>query len=189
MSSTLALADLLRIIVCDSHLVKIGDADDASTPYVVLRERKANMSVRVMDVPASSAIVRIGRMQHLKGIRSEGHRKKICDYLIVMSDGQKSWAVLVEMKKTLSGADLAKEQLRRSVPVVKYLQSLCEVDAEQPMQVVLRHVLLVEKTNKWIDKDRTRVTQGVELQKAVYKEIHVKTIVGTSVAVRQLVDD
>lgn len=106
-----------------------------------------------------------------------------------MPNDQDSWVVLVEMKKTLSSGKAPEEQLRRSVPVVKYLQSLCETDAGQSMRIVLRHVLLAEKASGRFDKDRTRVTEGVDSMITLYKDIRIKTIVGTSVTAQELIDE
>ena len=105
---------------------------------------------------------------------------------MLIPGGRTSRAILIEMKKTLSDAGLAREQLRRSVPVVKYLQSLCEVESERPMQVVVRHVVIAEKAIGRFDKEPTRVTKGSRSQKNVYKGNQVETIVGRSVAAKEL---
>ena len=178
---------MLHTVLRDTHLKRAAHSADATVGDVVLRERGASMQFVVTDVPSSWTIVRIGRLQHLSGIR-KGRWKKICDYLLVIPDGRQSQAVLVEMKKTLSDAGPAMEQLRRSVPVAKYLQSLCEIESEKPMQVVVRHVVLAEKITGRFDKEPTRVTRGVRFRRDVYKGTQVETIVGRSVAAKELAD-
>lgn len=179
--------DLLRKVVLDEHLEPVADSDETALTEVVLREREANMQFSVTDVPPSSTIVRIGRLNHLGRLKN-GPWKKICDYLLVIPDGQRSWAVLVEMKRTLSDDTLAKEQLRRSIPVVKYLQSLCIVEAGKPIQIDLRHVVLAERTSNRFGKEPIRATARVQLWKEVYKGNPVVTMVGRSAAVRELID-
>lgn len=173
---------MLRKVVNAKHLVPIPTGGRS----VVLRESKAKMQVGVTDVPSCSTIVRLGRLQHLGGIE-DGRWKRICDYVVVVSDEEESWVVLIEMKKTLAGVGKAKEQLRRSIPVVKYLQSLCEIESEKPIHVVMRYAVLVEKKNGRFDKERTRVTTGVHSETEIYKGHHVETIVGEAVAAKQLV--
>ncbi len=180
-------AELLQSVVRDTHLKRVAYSAGAPVADVVLRERKAGMKFRVTNVPSSWTIVRMSRLQHLKGMK-DGKWKQICDYLLVIPDGRESRAVLVEMKKTLSDARRAMEQLRWSVPVAKYLQSLCEVKSEESIHVVLRHVVLAEKITERFDKEPTRVTRGVRFRKDVYKGNQVKTIVGRSVAARELAD-
>lgn len=188
MSRTSKFADLLQTVVLAKNLVPLGRSAHGTMATVVLRENDPNAKMRfsVTDVHPSSTIVRIDHLQHLAGIR-DGRWKKICDYLLVMPDDQRSWAVLVELKKTLSGLERAKEQLHRSLPVVKYLQSLCEVETENPIQVVVRHVVLVEKHSERFDKEPTRVTAGVRLQEDMHKGILVQVVVGESVEAKTLV--
>lgn len=187
MSKPPEFAELLQTVVRDTHLKRVAHSAGAPVADVVLRERKAGMQFVVTDVPSSWTIVRMGRLQHISGIR-KGRWRKICDYLLVIPDGRESRAVLVEMKKTLSDAKPAMEQLRRSVPVARYLQSLCEVESEESIHVVLRHVVLAEKITGRFDKEPTRVTSGVRFRKDVYKGTQVETIVGRSVAAKELAD-
>ena len=186
MPSKSKFAELLQTVVRDRHQARITHSADESN--VVLREPQANMRFKVTDVPSSWTIIRIGRLHHLSGIK-DGRWKKICDYLLVIPDGRTAWALLVEMKKTLSDAEPAMEQLRRSVPVVSYLQSLCEIESEKPMRVAVRHVVLAEKAIERFDKEPTRMTTGVQSQKVTYKGNQVETIVGRSVAAKELIDN
>lgn len=188
MSRTSTFADLLRTVVVEKHQERIEHSDHATVGHVVLRERDPNavMKVSVTDIPLSAAVVRVGRLQHLSGIEN-GRWKKICDYLVVIPDGERSWAVLVEMKKTLAVAEKAEEQLRRSIPVVEYLRSLCEIELEKPIHVVMRYVVLVEKGSGRFDKERTRVTTGIQSEKELFGDSQVETIVGMAVAAKQLV--
>lgn len=55
------------------------------------------------------------------------------------------------------------------------------------MQVAVRHVVLVEKSSETFDKQPTRVTAGVRLQRDVYKGIPVHVIAGESVEAKALV--
>ena len=179
---TSKFAELLQKVVKDEHVEEITDSAGAAVGQVLLRE--PDMTINVTNVPVLSAIIRIGGLQHWGGIKN-GSWKQICDYLLVIPNGRASWVVLIEMKKTLSDANLdkAKEQLRRSIPVVRYLESLCEIEAKESMRPSdLHHVVLAERS-RGFDKDRIRVIPSVESHKA-----GIKTIVGRSVAVQELID-
>lgn len=182
---TSKFAELLQKVVKDEHVEKIMDSAGAAVGQVLLREPDANMTINVTNVPVLSAIIRIGGLQHWGGIEN-GSWKQICDYLLVIPNGRTSWVVLIEMKKTLSDAnrDKAEEQLRRSIPVVRYLESLCEIEAKESMRLLgLHHVVLAERSRGFV-KDRIRVIPGVKSHEA-----GIKTIVGrSSVAVQELID-
>lgn len=188
MSRTSGFADLLQEVLRDEKLQPVADPASTTPTEVVLRERQAKMKFNVTNVPPSSTIVRIGRLNHLGGIKN-GPWKKICDYLLVIPDGEKSCVVLVEMKKTLSdGQPAAMEQLRRTIPLVRYLQSLCGVQAGRPIQIDMRHVVLAEKTGSRFGKEPIRMTARVQLWKDEYEGNHVVTMVGTSATAEELID-
>ena len=61
---------------------------------------------------------------------ADGPWKSSCDYLLVCEAASGTHVILVELKKTLAEEDSkAKEQLRRSLPVWRYPDALCLVEA------------------------------------------------------------
>lgn len=181
MTETSTLASLLRDVVRDD----LWESPDERQGELLLRECDAEMNVRIDGLTPSCTVVRIGRLQHLKGI-DKGKWKKICDYLLAINDDQQTWIVLIEMKKSLSNATGAEEQLRRSIPVARYLQSICECESQVKMPISLRYILLAEKYSSRFDKERTRTDAGTHSSITKHKGIAVKTIVGHSVSAEDL---
>ena len=152
---------------------------------MVLKEPEANMCVEVTSLPIASAVVEIGRLQHLSGVEN-GPWKKICDYLLVIPTENQWDAVLIEMKKSLADEERAKEQLRRSIPVLKYLESLCAIQAERDWKVVPRYVVVVEKKSARLDKDHIRVAADSWRWREKYKKISIAFFVGPSLSAEAL---
>ena len=153
-----------------------------------MNERGAN-TLTVTNLPISSAVVEIGCLQHLKGLK-DGPWKQICDYLLVIPTGNLWYAVLIEMKETLGHGqkEKGKEQLRRSIPVVKYLESLCTIQAEQrDWEVVMRYVVVAEKESPRLSKERTRVADaGSPRSREKYKGISIAFFVEHSLSAEAL---
>ena len=150
MSGTKGFADQLKDVLRADKLQKIKHRDGSLEGEAVLTDAK--MCFEVTNLPISSTVVKIGLLNHLAGVRDDIRElKSICDYLLVIpNENQNQWsAVLIEMKKTLMGEKKPekkpKEQLRRSIPVVKYLESLCAIHAKRDWEVVMRYVVVAEK--------------------------------------------
>ena len=155
---------------------------------MVLKETDADMCFGVTSLPISSTVVKIGSLQHLTGVKETGDLRKICDYLLVIPTGNLWSAVLIEMKKTLDqkNKEKGKEQLRRSIPVVKYLESLCAIQAERDWEVVMRYVVVAEKESPRLDKGRTRVVAGFRRWREKHEKISVAFFVGDSLTAKAL---
>ncbi len=187
MSEAVGFAAQLRRIVREPHLPRLTptDDDDAVADFV-LRERKARMSFRITGVPASATAVKIDRLGHLKGMR-DGRWKRNCDYLMVIPAGDGWCSILIEMKKTLSEENRAKEQLIRTIPVFEYLKSLCEIETQQSWEIVTRYVVIAERASARLAKDRIRVNSGAQsYQHEEYKGIQIGFFVGDSLAAKTL---
>ena len=185
MSGTKGFADQLEDVLRADKLQKIKYRDGNLKGDVVLKEPNAKMSFEVTSLPISSTVVEIGRLQHLSGMEN-GPWKKICDYLLVIPTTENLWsAVLIEMKKTLAGEEQAKEQLRRSIPVVKYLESLCAIESHRDWEVIMRYVVVAEKRAR-LDKDRIRPDTGPPPRREEYKGISVAIVVGDSLTAKAL---
>ena len=96
---------------------------------VLLSEDEAGMQVQVLaSVPITA--IRLGQagVSHAPRIRAGTGLNRVCDYLLLMELGGHTHAVLVELKKTWEPR--AREQVRRSLPLLEYLRSACEVERE-----------------------------------------------------------
>lgn len=188
MSEKVDLADQLRIVVEDKHLRKIRQRDRNDTVGdLLLEEREADMTFCVADVPVSSTAVRINGLQHLAGV-DKGPWKQACDYLLVISNGDRSYAVFVELKKTLSPdrEAKAKEQLLRSIPIGEYLRLLCEIESQRRRPILTGYAVIAEKEGARLDKDKTRTTAGIKSRQVNYKDIQIGVLVGTSITIKEL---
>ncbi len=116
------------------------------------------MKVEMWDLTADTVVVRLNRINHLKGLK-DGPWKRICDYMIVSENADRIQVLFVELKKTLTEESKAFEQLRRSLPLMQYLRALCRIesgiDSRQPE---VRYVLIAQRANPRLDKQRIRST-------------------------------
>lgn len=84
------------------------------------------MKIEIDSPPPDSVAIRMDRVGHLPTV-AEGPWKQLCDYLLIADGSEKSYAVFIELKRTLYGDDKPGEQLLRSLPILEYLYSMCMV--------------------------------------------------------------
>ena len=87
------------------------------------------MSVDVTGITHRATTIRVDRLGRLSGLE-EGAWDQRCDYLIVVDKGAYYRAAFIELKKTLDEEHKPREQLRRSLPLLEYLRSLCSIHFE-----------------------------------------------------------
>ena len=165
--------------------VLVSPAVDGS---VFLRERKANMNVEVLNSMCALIVVNVKRLNHLSMLE-DGESKKICDYLLIATFDGKIRAGFVELKKSLTGEVDPMEQLRRSLPVLEYLRSACEVECEKKgwgAGMTVKYNLIAEKRHRRIDKQRVRQLPGYWPEIESYKNIAVRKFVGSRIAISKL---
>ena len=146
------------------------------------------MRVTVVGVPASVAAIRLERVGHASKL---GHPyKKICDYLLVIEHEHSTHALFVELKKTWTTNLKPREQLRRSLPILEYLCSVCEVEhgtIERRARMSVTYAIVFERFNERLDKQRVRADPKARVSREEYEGIAVRTFVGTRVSVRTLI--
>ena len=112
------------------------------------------MTVELSGLAADTIAVRLDRIG-LSGI-TNGPWKKCCDYVVIHQAGDTVHALFVELKRTLSDSD-ACEQLRRSLPWLKYLRSVCEIDSDSSFsEPEVRYAVIAQKRHPRFDKQRTK---------------------------------
>ena len=96
---------------------------------VELVEKKEDMTVHVQCADESVVVVKLEKFGHGGQGRFAGRKNltKICDYLVVADVDAGCHAVFVELKKTL-GDGRAMTQLRRSLPILGYLNTVHSLD-------------------------------------------------------------
>lgn len=142
-----------------------------------LRERKANMTTKVVGLSPRTTSFRLEKVGHLGALAQDTGLdiKKVCDYAIIEDLGTECETTLVEMKKTLRDSQDAFEQLRRSKPIVDYLLSVCSVELERTWEHTIKYVLVAEKEMERLAKRRTRDLSHEER----HRDIQVTVSVGT----------
>lgn len=153
---------------------------------VTLKERNV-MKVTVAGLPDAAVVIDLDRMGSLSGVK-DGPWKQACDYLIVFHDGTQDGALFVELKKTLSDRPTdGGEQLRRSLPILRYLESMCAIhfDAMANMRPALvRYALIGKRGSQRLDKQRVRARGAPRVEP--YKGIQVVSVIGERVAFASL---
>lgn len=120
---------------------------------ITLRESRV-MAVKLSGLAADTIAIRLDRTG-MSGL-TNGPWKKCCDYLVIYQAGDTARALFVELKKTLSDSDPF-EQLRRSLPWLKYLRSVCEIESGSSFpEPEVRYAVIARKRNPRFDKQRTK---------------------------------
>ena len=157
---------------------------------IILRERQRGANMRVTLDTASVAVtaVRLSKASHLS-ILKNGPCKRVCDYLLIYVWKGESQAVFVELKKTLSDDRQAKEQLRRSLPFLEYLRSVCAVafgDESANAIETVRYFRVGEKLSPRLDKQPVRVGPNRFSMREEYENIVISAVLGPRVALATL---
>lgn len=165
-----ALADQIASIMKDGALVPIEDG------RVELREPKV-MTVVVAGLPDGAKVINMRKIGRLSGIR-DGPWKQSCDYVLVCRTGGGDEAVFVELKRTLSDEEKAKEQLRWSLPYFDHLRSVCRIEyGASPRRIPARYVMIGKRTTPYLAKQR--VSGDPALPDVSHQGIKIHRLVGS----------
>ena len=171
-SSCLALVDILK----DRVLVS-PNAEGS----IILREPPAKMEVEIPHCPSSIIVINVNKLNHLSMLKG-GHCTKVCDYLLIAKQDSGINACFVELKKTLTNDRSQLEQLRRSLPILEYLQSICAIhyeDKSWSTALNIHYNLIAEKLHRRLDKQSVRSAPQNGLDVECYKGIKVRKFVGS----------
>lgn len=161
-------------------------------PLILEEPQKDQEDTRVELIGVSTPFlaIRMRKLSHLSALR-EGDWRQICDYLLIGQSNGSDCAIFVELKKTLREEEKPKEQLRRSLPILEYLLSVCAVERGNSGKFNLtpRYILIAEKLSERLSKQPSRGGQGGRWEQKVYKSIEVTTFVGTTVDFAALAKD
>ncbi len=169
------LARNVKEILADGALIYPPTGRD-----VTLKEKNV-MTVIVAGLPKDATVINLNRIGKLSGIQ-DGIWKRACDYLIVFHDGAQDGALFVELKKTLGGGGTdGREQLRRSLPILSYLQTMCALHfpTDAP-PATARYALIAERGSPRLDKQPVRASNTPQVEE--YKNIRVVSVIGERVA-------
>ena len=140
------------------------------------------MEVELTGVSAPFLAIRISPRMHMRGLRDRPDVKKSCDYLLIGQWDGSHYVIFVELKNKLREEEEAKEQLRRSLPIWKYLLSVCEVEAEREFgdrqsNPTLRYVLIAERLSGMLDRQGVLVSP--EGEQEICRSIRITTFAET----------
>ena len=159
---------------------------------VTLQDSQSDMAVKLIRVPMpflaipmSHEPIRDKRTNldpsHLPALQDRGNLKKICDYLLIGQSDGNDYAIFVELKKTLREEEKPKEQLRRSLPILDYLLSVCAVECGSgEHKLTMRYILIAEQSINTLNKQRVQGEEAEKVQEETYKSTQITTFVGTS---------
>ena len=147
---------------------------------VHLVDEESGMQVELLT-PVPVVAIRLGRgyVSHAPGLRKNKGLESICDYLLVVELNGNTHAVLVELKKTWEPK--ARKQLRRSLPLLEYLRSACEVEHEiryDGTRISTGYLIICEKGR--FDKQPPKASPAAAVRSENYRNIRISTYVGTT---------
>jgi len=170
--------------VLDSKVLLAPSLNEGGS--IVLRETQANMKVQIMGIPPTVKAIHIGKINHLPLMKKAGKSwNLICDYLLIFHLNLKYYAVFIELKKSMPMNTQPKEQLRRSLPVLDYLLSVCKIECKTKSKPLVRYALIAEKISKRMSK------QGVKAKpckRESYESVNIKTCIGKIISVSKLIE-
>ena len=165
-----------------AHLKEILDdrvlAPRTNGGGMILREKEV-MEVEVTETPSDVTAVDVRKIGSFSGLK-DGEWKQSCDYLLVHERKGENVVIFVELKKTLNEKGM--EQLRRSLPLLDYLHSVCRIQygvESYKSEMTIRYSIICEKINPRLDKQP--VTPGRPPRPEHYKGIKINKFVGSRV--------
>ncbi len=149
------------------------------------------MRVEITGLPATSTVLRLDRIGQSSGLK-DGPWKRVCDYLLVGESDGATHAVFIELKKTLTNEDRPRDQLRRSLPLLEYLRSVCAVDradaapGSPTATTATVYSIICERGGRRLRKQRLNANPERQVREAQYEGITIRTFVGTRVSLGTL---
>ena len=145
------------------------------------------MQVQVLaKAPITAIRLGTGGVGHVPRLNLHAGLNLICDYLLVAKVGGRTHATLVELKATWDPR--AREQLRRSLPLLAYLRTVCEVEREAPFddgEIETGYLIICE--SRRLNKQTVRTAPSKTVDSGDYRNIRVRTYIGTTVSLEVLI--
>lgn len=147
---------------------------------LLLREEQAEMQFEIDGVPDAIAAIHVEKVGHPPGVR-RGNLAKICDYLLIAEFQDRIHAIFIEMKKTLTYKEGPREQLVRSRPILRYFQSMCEIEHGIASfgRVTERHWIVCERGSLRLDKQAVGARPQLGIERASHRKVRVAMCIGS----------
>ena len=106
-----------------------------------------DMRVRIIGATVAVTRIHLEKVGHVSGLRDGAPGRKICDYALLAESGDGIHATLIELKSARNDEEEPREQLRRSLPVLEYLRSACDVErgTDGTRKMSVEYALVFEK--------------------------------------------
>ena len=185
------LNECLQSILADAN---IGTGPDEEG-RVRLRERvdggkgpKEMMEVLLSSVSAATTVVHLGRKPGQHAIPKKARASdwnKICDFVLFEDCEERCRVVLVELKRTLQKRLEGLEQLRRTLPLAKYLIAVCEVQLQRSWRCEFSYLLVAQTRTNRLDKQPVHA-RSEPLKTMRHRGIDVSISIGARFDVSEL---
>ena len=182
----MTLINCMKKIIDDGYL-RYAISEGPRIVELEEKDKQSNMRVTIREVPASFlAIQMTGHLSQLKRGKKGQDWNKICDYLLIYQEGDKHHAIFIELKKSLADKESSKKQLKRSLPILDYLRSVCKIESGVEEEILsVKYVLIAEKGSDRLDKQRIKVKPS-EMIEENYDGIPVGILTETNFALNTL---
>lgn len=182
----MALITYMQKIIDDGYL-RCAISEGPRIVELEEKNKQSEMKVAIREVPASFlAIQMTGHLSQLKRDKKGQDWNKICDYLFIYQEEDKHHAMFIELKESLSKKELGKKQLRRSLPILDYLRSVCKIESGVEEKILsVKYVLIAEKSSDRLDKQPVKVNPSETIEES-YDGIPVRILIGTKFALNAL---
>ena len=161
---------------------------------VDLRDKQSGMTVRILTPPGPARLAaihaeRVGHSGKLRdrGSKHAGRLRRICDYLLVIESDDTTHVIFVELKETWSEEEKPRDQLRRSLPLLDYLRSVCEIEYGPSEHGISMHYWIIfGKRTRKLNRQPVNVDPAHMRRVEEYNGITIRTFFGTSVPLTTL---
>lgn len=164
----MAFVDCLREVVEDCY----QQAPDAQG--ILNLKEKSVMKLQLSGLGSGTVALRIEKLGFSRFLKG-GKWQSTCDFAIVCPENGVIRVLFVEMKETLREGGKGFEQLRRSLPKLEYLKSLCRIHCGNHLEkVFVRYALVTAKGGERLDKQPVKYKSqvSVERHKGITVSIH-----------------
>jgi len=183
----MALVNCLKQVL-ESNTWRTGNLSSGGQVIIQLKDKQSGMKIQIAGAGQPILAICIGEsknaLKHSSALK--GMCSRICDCLVILQSAANYYAVFIEMKKTMTGSQGC-EQLVRSLPIWDYLISACRIECKINPKVLVKHVLIAEKSNPRLAKGLVRTTPPKSIG-YIYKGITIRKFIGVqNFSVSQLV--
>lgn len=152
----------------DPHMLRKGEKWNRRTFMLRENTKDGRMTLRVDDVPGTATVMRFdeGKRRELFDTEQGNDFLKRCDFLILDESESEYRAIFVELKRSFEESEAehpsrkrGEKQLRWSLPSLKYLLSVFEVDScieSSGKEIHTRYFLVAKNPNQWYRKRRSK---------------------------------